>query len=225
MADTRDSKGVPIDTIDIVDPLGSIRALAKELWIEDGEDDSKDWRDFWRVAEKQLTIGLGSNIKPVHKHAEESVKKERSTILRALDDSTDNFLLSVIASQLEDLLIEHEAECLGNILQSNTVELVNGEILGERSLTETAEILAALTKEYDDHVLTESDLSDTEVLKERKEYWIKKLDKMAKDDIPLTYADQNTIARLVSTIERHSQIKTLQYDYISKDGRFIQELS
>lgn len=49
-------ENMPIENIDIIDPLGEIRTTARELWVRDGSPENADILSYWEKAE-ELLIG------------------------------------------------------------------------------------------------------------------------------------------------------------------------
>lgn len=49
-------ENIPIENVDILDPLGEIRTTAKELWLKDGSPGEADIMLYWNKAE-ELLIG------------------------------------------------------------------------------------------------------------------------------------------------------------------------
>ncbi|MCB0344813.1 MAG: DUF2934 domain-containing protein [Bdellovibrionales bacterium] len=45
--------------VDLIDPLGEIRARAKELWKDAGSPEGTDWTEFFEEAERQMCGGSG----------------------------------------------------------------------------------------------------------------------------------------------------------------------
>lgn len=47
-------ENIPIENVDIIDPLGEIRSTAKELWLKDGAPGDADIKVYWEKAEELL---------------------------------------------------------------------------------------------------------------------------------------------------------------------------
>lgn len=47
-------ENIPVENVDIVDPLGEIRTTAKELWLKAGSPSEGDVRRYWEMAEELL---------------------------------------------------------------------------------------------------------------------------------------------------------------------------
>lgn len=47
-------ENIPVENIDIIDPLGEIRTTAKELWLKDGSPSDCDVKVYWEKAEELL---------------------------------------------------------------------------------------------------------------------------------------------------------------------------
>lgn len=47
-------ENIPIENVDIIDPLGEIRTTAKELWLNDGAPVEGDIKIYWERAEELL---------------------------------------------------------------------------------------------------------------------------------------------------------------------------
>jgi hypothetical protein len=52
-------ENLPVKNLDIIDPLGSIRTCARELWEKDGCPGDADILEYWKRAEAQM---LGGDI-------------------------------------------------------------------------------------------------------------------------------------------------------------------
>ena len=50
-------ENIPIENVNIIDPLGEIRTTAKELWLNDGSPSEGEILVYWEKAEKLLMGG------------------------------------------------------------------------------------------------------------------------------------------------------------------------
>lgn len=200
------------DNIEQIDPLGEIRSYARKLWIEDGAKDNKNWKNYWKKAERMLVGGVSDfqSTKP------ENVCKTRdilSSDIRALIKQEDNELLSVLASAFKALLNDHECKCLANILMTHSFLLYDLNTVEPLDICEVSEVLSKLAWEYDQKFLEQRNCASAMNTSEevRAEYWKQKLRVQITTDKPLTFADRNTIQRLINAVA--DEVKVLEITF------------
>ncbi len=218
----------------VVDPLGEIEALAKQLHGESqaapeqpaGEGFER-WEEFWVEAERRLTAGKSEGVPSDRtRSAKVDTVPER---LRDLAQQSDNLILSLLAGSLPKYLSSHESICLGYVLQTNCFEFKGGSgpvesRLGPFSIPAAAELLTELSDEYDPDFLRACGIEEASKVsgsdervwtlprEKRVEYWSERLRDIQEKDEPLNYAFQNTIVRLRDKLCEDPRIELLVFE-------------
>jgi hypothetical protein len=208
----------PIARRKIVDPLGEIEALAKKMCAEAEGGDIAHWEKYWSAAEGHMVAGKSSGIDSGRKKvgkAESDVAPEFSGFLRAgqSQQAGQARLLPLLARAMQRPLNDHEACCLGYVLQHNVFTFVDGEALPPQSIEQCSSLLADLAGEYDkDFIQSQGTANISLISREQKQrYWTRRLAGIREQDSPLTYAHQNTIMRVRDSIAGSPEIKSLEF--------------
>jgi hypothetical protein len=197
---------------DLVDPLGEIRNLARQLFEDAGAPAGKSWKDFYSEAEsKMLTVAEKPAHSAAYKSAGENPVSINPQLAQIIESSEDPFI-KILASSFTDLLSLHEAICLSHFLFDNKIILTSGVELQTNSVAEHSSILSLLGAELDQGYLdklkkTTAQLSTAEKMLFWKEYLTNEI----QADNPLNFNQQNTIRRLRSLIEKNPLVKEVQF--------------
>ena len=195
-----------------LDPLGAIENLARTLCREDRFRRSESWEDYWAEAEAWLVKGLGAEG-PSGQVSGNLCQSGLSPEFTDLTLASGSKLLSVLARALLRPLNDHEACCLGYILQTHA--LVWSDETKDAPLTAEmiGEVLAHLSFDYPEELYQQT--GETRPAKiplaERANYWSKRLKAVQTADEPLGYADRNTILRLREQISAQPEISALEF--------------
>ncbi len=206
-------KGPP-ENLQAVDPLGEIRNYALELYNNAGSPEDKSWEDYWEAAEETI-LGKGRESASAE-HAKKSQNQEPRRIPEALEETmntTENSTHRVLIASLRRNLNEHECVCLDHILGNHCIVFENEEEIKPLTLEQRAEVLALLAGEYDASFFESvgNDNILTIPLKEKMEYWKKRLELIAENDEPLQSNDRNTIQRLADEIAAEPSVRVLRF--------------
>ena len=84
----------------------------------------------------------------------------------------------------------------------------DGGTLSADSNQAISEVLAELAQEYPDDMLIQAGVQEFSQLpiKKRSDYWLGRINKLFDDDKPLTFADRNTISRLLDMIVHEGSV-------------------
>ncbi len=195
--------------IELIDPLGEVRARAKELWVDAGSPSDKNWEEFYTQAEQQLLAGsAASSSDSTLKAAKPS--KTHPAIAEA-GAQNNNLQLSVIAGALQRPLDAHEAAVLGDMLTTFQFKFADGSQIGPVDPEQASEILAPIAGEYDESFLMQHGTKDpfTIELGERQRYWNKFIKSRKTADEARSNADRNTLARLLTSISSDQRIREI----------------
>jgi len=203
------SKEIP--NIDIVDPIGEIRGRARELWRAAGSPTDRDWTHFFSLAEQELTAGkaFGEATSRGRKQAPLVTIPPEIEKLRTHPDT----VISALATTLHSFFEEHEALCLGFVLQNHSVTLADGTTLGPWTVDAAARIVANFANDYDQLFLEKNGYHDLNTIPfdQKSTYWQAKLEQAQEKDAPLTYSDRNTISRIHDALLTDPRIKKVTY--------------
>lgn len=198
-----------IPNLDKIDPIGEIKTRASELWQQAGSQSAEDWTDYFDEAEKQLMRGRSAGTptaapRSKSEHAESPIPEQ----LQALIINSKNPLVAFLAQTFSRFVDEHESLCLGHIFRNNRFQMKDGGTLMADSNQAIAEVLAELGREYPDEVLKQAGVQEflQIPINKRSEYWLARINKLFDDDKPLTFADRNTISRLLDMIMHEGRV-------------------
>jgi hypothetical protein len=203
------------DNFDAVDPLGEIRSCARDLWNQDGAPADKDWTHYWSQAEK-LTLGGKSSGAPsgrVKVAASPRQDRPLSSSLQEILENEDELLPSLLAGAFRRALNDHECLCLARILETYSFKLTGGRNLPASTPDEISAALALLAGEYDSDFLSAySSLNLLTIpVQQRTRYWAKKCQKMREEDNALSFADRNTVHRLLDELKHEPRVQELVF--------------
>ena len=185
-----------------IDPTGQIRSCAQELWVKDGKPTERSWEDYWSSAEELMMggrSGEGGGTQKVEKTIDVVIPGE----VQKLIAQDKNPLLSILASSFKAFIQLHESLCLVNILSNHSFVLRDGSRIAESSVEDIAEILVELAREEDLEKRGSSQGSFA--------YWKETVAAYLKKDQALTYANLNTILRLLSEISSEERVLKCVY--------------
>ncbi len=198
-----------IPNLDRIDPIGEIKTRASELWQQAGSQSTEDWTDYFDEAEKQLMRGRSAeSLTATPRSKSEHLDKPIPEPLKALITKSENPLVALLARTFSRFVDEHESLCLGHIFRNNRFQMKDGGTLSADSNQAISEVLAELAQEYPDDMLIQAGVQEFSQLpiKKRSDYWLGRINKLFDDDKPLTFADRNTISRLLDMIVHEGSV-------------------
>lgn len=192
--------------VDVIDPLGEIRARAKELWQADGAPADRPWQSYFSQAEGQFCGASGApGGGPFVKHGE-TPGTDRHPHLEQVAQREPGTLLSRVAASFTELLELHESDMLCELFLNYPVAIEGSSAqTATLSTEETAALVAEVAGEYEEMFLQTNDTSNPLLvpLEKRIAYWMSRIEQRSRSDEPLTNADRNTMARLEQQLSKN----------------------
>ena len=201
-----------IPNIDTIDPVGAIRARAKEIWKTEGSNQNVDLKVLFNRAESEI-LGGERNRAPTTRIKRMPEELSVDPELQSLVSDSSNLLRSIIVEAIKTRPDEHEAICLAYLLHSNAIVLNDQTRIEPQPVNIISSLLADIAGEYSASFMEQQKSNDFRSIAQRirTEYWMKKITGIFEKDEALTFSSRHTIMRLVSMLNASRRVADVAF--------------